>query len=444
MDFVKDGLTRLTAPINEHNTAFLEGKTTGNTETAQITNILPKNLTLWHCRFGHYHNTRIENLMKHNLARLKLVPKNSEHQQICEPCLAGKMNAKPFKQSKHHTSAPLELVHSDVHYAAHATFTGFKYWITFIDDFSRFRIVIPLQAKSDTFEAFKHYKAYAENCLDQKIKALRDDKGGEYMSSEFIRFTTECGIICQHMVQNHPQQNSVAEHANRFLMEHISTMLNESGMAKNFWGECLAALTHVWNRCSGEATKNTTPYQAWHGQIPDVSHLRAWGCTAYMHIQKDKCSPLGSHMEKCVFIGYPEGYKGWKFYIPSTRRTIISERAEFDEEHFPMRNEPNPKSTTNSNEGMECNNAEPEEEQPSNNSGEPEQGEELPMPESEINPIDDSTADPPSTEPIGIGARLPTRSRQAPRQWCKPWEPQQSNATCEPHGEPRSYAEAIQ
>ena len=103
---------------------------------------------------------------------------------------------------------------------------------------------------------------------------------------------------------------------------------------------------------------------------------------------------------------------------------------------------------------MECNNAEPEEEQPSNNSGEPEQGEELPMPESEINPIDDSTVDPPSMEPIRIGARLPTRDRRHPTDWWKPWEPTtpqkdpspnegMANSAHEPHGKHRNYAEAM-
>ena len=74
----------------------------------------------------------------------------------------------------------------------------------------------------------------------------------------------------------------------------------------------------------------------WEGSKPDLSHLRVWGCTAYVHVQKDKrSSSLGSHMEKCVFIGYPTGYKGWKFYNPTTKKVIISERAEFDERFFP-------------------------------------------------------------------------------------------------------------
>jgi len=41
-------------------------------------------------------------------------------------------------------------------------------------------------------------------------------------------------------------------------------------------------------------------------------------------------------MEKCVFLGYPEGYKGWKFYNPTSKRTLISERADFDKRYFPM------------------------------------------------------------------------------------------------------------
>ena len=65
------------------------------------------------------------------------------------------------------------------------------------------------------------------------------------------------------------------------------------------------------------------------------THLQVWGSTAYVHIQKDKRSTLCPHFEKCIFIGYPDGYKGWKFYNPTTKRTIISERADFNE-HTPI------------------------------------------------------------------------------------------------------------
>src|SRR3954470_2294375 len=112
-------------------------------------------------------------------------------------------------------------------------------------------------------------------------------------------------------------------------------MLSESGLSKSFWGDCLASLVHVWNRCPTEAVQDATPYELWYKRKPDVSHIRVWGCTAYVHIQRDKRTPLGPHMEKCIFLGYPDGYKGWKFFNPLTRRTVISERADSDERYFP-------------------------------------------------------------------------------------------------------------
>jgi hypothetical protein len=78
-----------------------------------------------------------------------------------------------------------------------------------------------------------------------------------------------------------------------------------------------------------------TPHEAVTQHKPDISHLRVFGCTAYVYVQKDQRKSLQSHMQKCVFIGYPAGYKGWLFYNPTTKKMIISERAEFDERNFP-------------------------------------------------------------------------------------------------------------
>ena len=94
-------------------------------------------------------------------------------------------------------------------------------------------------------------------------------------------------------------------------------------------------MVHVWNFLPTSPLPNTTPYEAFYKRKPNVSHLRVWGCTAYVYIQKDKRKSLEPHVEKCVFLGYPTGYKGWKFYNPTTRKVIISETAQFDERWFP-------------------------------------------------------------------------------------------------------------
>ena len=105
-------------------------------------------------------------------------------------CLAGKMHSNPFPSTSSHASKPLELVHIDLHGPLPvATCEGYRYWVTFIDDASSHCAALQLKRKSDTFDAFKTYKAFAENQLQAKIKELQDDKGGEFMSKAFIKFT---------------------------------------------------------------------------------------------------------------------------------------------------------------------------------------------------------------------------------------------------------------
>ena len=165
------------------------------------------------------------------------------------PCLSGKMHAHPFPSTGSATSKPLELVHSDLHGPLPvATHSGMRYWITFIDEFTKLKVVYALRLKSDAFDAFKRYKAYVENLTGQRILALQDDKGGEYMSTAWDSFCLEHGISRRHTARNRPQQNGVAERASCTIMEALTAMLSESHLPLVFWGEALAAYVHVWNR----------------------------------------------------------------------------------------------------------------------------------------------------------------------------------------------------
>jgi len=192
-----------------------------------------------------------------------------------------------------------------------------------------------LKRKSDAFDAFKTFKAYAENQLNAKIKALQDDKAGQYMSAAFLKFTDDCGIVRCHSTRNRPQLNGVAERANRTISDHATTMLVQSKLLASFWKLAVSAYVHVWNRLPTAPLPHSTPYTEWYKKKPDVSNLRVFGCAAYVLIQQDKRKSLQPHMEKCIFVGYPTGYKGWLFYNLSTKKTIISERAVFDERSFP-------------------------------------------------------------------------------------------------------------
>ena len=333
MDFYDQKSWLFNATINDDDIGYLNGSTVDIMESVQLASTLPLDLSLWHKRLGHHNYADIQKMISKQMVDGLVLDSKAEPDPICEPCLAGKMHANPFPSSEHRATEVLELIHSDVHQIGVTSHGGYKYWVSFIDDCSRFKALYPMKKKSDTFSCFKRFKAWAENLTGKKIKRLRDDKGGEYMSNEFQNFLDECGIAREHTVRNRPQQNGVAERANRLFAERIVALLEESGLSRKYWAECLAALIHVLNRCPTSAVEGKTSYEVWYKKKPSVGHLRVWGCLAYVHIQKDKRAKLGSHMEKCIFIGYPDGYKGWKFYNPETNKVIICERADFDERY---------------------------------------------------------------------------------------------------------------
>ena len=156
--------------INNYNVAFLDGMTQYVTQYAQAVTTVSLDLALWHCQFVHHNTADIKSLVEHNLVTGMHIDSKSATDPICEPCLAGKMHANPFTTSQNCTSCPLELVHSDMHQVPYQIFSGYQYWITFIDDYSRYQFVIPIHAKLDVFDAFKQFKAFAENQTKQHIK----------------------------------------------------------------------------------------------------------------------------------------------------------------------------------------------------------------------------------------------------------------------------------
>jgi transposase InsO family protein len=72
---------------------------------------------------------------------------------------------------------------------------GKRYFMTLIDDATKYCYVFLLKTKDEAFECFKTYKAEVENQLEKKIKCVRSDHGGEYFSNEFDLFCAENGII---------------------------------------------------------------------------------------------------------------------------------------------------------------------------------------------------------------------------------------------------------
>jgi transposase InsO family protein len=105
---------------------------------------------------------------------------------------------------------------------------GYRYFVTFTDDLSRYGYIYLMKHKSKTFEKFKEFQKEVENQLDRKIKHLRLDRGGEYLSFEFEAHLKACGIVPQHTPAGMPQRNGVSEQRNRTLLDSVRSMISLS------------------------------------------------------------------------------------------------------------------------------------------------------------------------------------------------------------------------
>jgi hypothetical protein len=125
--------------------------------------------------------------------------------------------------------------------------TGFRYWLTFINDASHHCWVFALHKKSNTFYAFQQFKAHVETQYNGVICIFRQDKGGKFIGRVWDEFFAEHGIRRENTITTTPEQNSVAEQKNCILAELVTALLNESKLPKSFWAEALCTVNRVLN-----------------------------------------------------------------------------------------------------------------------------------------------------------------------------------------------------
>jgi transposase InsO family protein len=128
----------------------------------------------------------------------------------------------------------LDLVHSDLCGPSDESLSGAKYFVTFIDDYSRKTFVYVVKHKNEIIKLFKDWKTLVENQTGKKLKCLRTDNGLEYLNKEMDEFLKENGVVHQTTIPRTPEQNGVAERANRTIVEKTRTFINDAGLDKRF------------------------------------------------------------------------------------------------------------------------------------------------------------------------------------------------------------------
>ncbi|GJZ03660.1 retrotransposon protein, putative, ty1-copia subclass [Tanacetum coccineum] len=244
--------------------------------------------------------------------------------------MSGKMARKPYTHQVERAKDLLGLIQTDV-------CGPFKimsrqrasYFVTFTDDFSRYGYVYLLKHKHEVFETFKVFQKEVENQLGKTIKSLRSDRGGEYMSQEFLDHLKDHGIIAHRTPPYTPQHNGVSERRNRTLLDMVRSMMSQTTLPKSFWDYALETAARILNMVPTKKVEKT-PYEVWHGQAPKLSYLKVWGCEALVKrdtlTKPDKLEPRSI---KCIFIGYPKETMGYSFYYPPENKVLVARNAEF-------------------------------------------------------------------------------------------------------------------
>jgi transposase InsO family protein len=139
---------------------------------------------MWHRKLGHMSERGLKILSERNL----LHGLKSVNLPFCEHCVTSKQHRLKFGRSTARSKCILELVLSDVWESPVSSLGGAKYFVSFIDDYSRRLWVFPIKKKSDVFAVFKAFKARVELESEKRIKCLRTDNGGEYTDGDFLSF----------------------------------------------------------------------------------------------------------------------------------------------------------------------------------------------------------------------------------------------------------------
>ncbi|GJX35978.1 putative ribonuclease H-like domain-containing protein [Tanacetum coccineum] len=198
---------------------------------------------------------------------------------------------------------------------------GTEGWLCELQNNStKFTWTFYLGTKDETFYVLKEFIALIENQLNKKVKGIRCDNGTEFKNAKLIELCGEKGIKRDYSNPRTPQQNGVAERKNRTLIEAARTMLADSKLPTMFWTEAVSTACYVLNRVSITNPHNKTPYQLLSGKVPQIGHLKPFGCQVTILNTSDHLGKFEGKADEGYLVGYAPNSKAYRVYNLTNKR----------------------------------------------------------------------------------------------------------------------------
>ncbi|CAI7911004.1 unnamed protein product [Closterium sp. NIES-54] len=245
---------------------------------------------------------------------------------------------------------------------------GAEYFLTIVDVYTRMTWVNVLSKKSDVAETVKtDWLPMVERQQDRLVKAIRTDRGGEFLSKDFSLWLKKNSIRHSLTMPYSPAMNGIAERANQTITETARWLLIEAGLPDYFWPDAVRSACVAKNRALTYVRADKwVPYVEWIGRKPKVDMLRVFGCMCMALVPKHfRHNKLGAKAIWAVHLGMAQNSKGWLLWDPFTKKFLVKSSGL---EHVELPLEPSSGSTTTRqssrvNGGEEAKDAEEEEEE---------------------------------------------------------------------------------
>lgn len=296
----------------------------------QIFHIVKVSREKWHSRLGHPATQVVQHILHH----YELPSESLNKVVICDGCQQGKSHQLPFSLSTRVTTAPLEIIYSDVWGPAQISISGHEYYVSFVDAYSRFTWLYLLKRKSDVFQIFLQFQKHVERLLNKKILHVQTNWGGEY--HRLNKFFTDIGVSHHVSCRHTHQQNGTAERKHSHIVETGLTLLAHASVPLRFWSDAFTTACFLINRLPSRVISMKTPIERLLGETPDYTFFKVFGCACWPHLHPYNNRKLEFRSKQCVFLGYSSLHKGYKCLHIATNRVYISRDVVFDENVFPF------------------------------------------------------------------------------------------------------------
>ena len=272
------------------------------------------NITLkekWHPTLGHVNFKYLNTLCKNQL--LNGLPTELESEFMkCKICIENKMHNLPFKNNRTRAREILQIVHTDLN-GPHATtgYCGEKYFLSFVDDYSKLARVYTIKSKDEVYDCLIEYVNEVENLTGKRIKRIRCDNGTEYLNKRIYKFLRERGIRIDPCPPYIHELNGTAERFNRSVMDMSRCLLAEAKVHRRFWPEVVRTAAYLKNRSLANTIELKSPYEIFFGKKPNVENLRVYGNKVFVRLPEQKRDTKWDRKDNLgILLGYSEvGYR---------------------------------------------------------------------------------------------------------------------------------------